>query len=230
MKKSIVLFFMVCCLMLNGCHSKSIGIIGGADGPTSIIVSERKGAPVKFSDIDIKFAERYVDERALPILDLHIENPFKADDRVLILDDSIENSAELTVYEYYQNQISGSYDNMKEKIIGEALLNATDNEEGNFKEGIYWEKVVLDEIEHVDTDDLEEISDGNKQSILNTLDELKIEQFAIVEAELIIKLNKKSLSMGPQVGDGEITRYYLLGKADNEFKIIEVYWEGFMND
>ena len=42
--------------------------------------------------------------------------------------------------------------------------------------------------------------------------------------------NEKSLSMAPQVDNGEVQRYFLLGKKDNDYKIIEVYWEGFMND
>ena len=42
--------------------------------------------------------------------------------------------------------------------------------------------------------------------------------------------NDKSLSLAPQVGDGEVTRYYLIGKKANKYKILEVYWERFLND
>ena len=62
------------------------------------------------------------------------------------------------------------------------------------------------------------------------LNDLEMTEFAIVEAEMDITHNEKSLSMAPQVGNGEVTRYFLLGKKDRDYKIIEVYWEGFMND
>ena len=39
-------------------------------------------------------------------------------------------------------------------IIGEALLSATENEEKNFNDGIYFSKIILDEIDLVDKDDL----------------------------------------------------------------------------
>ena len=82
----------------------------------------------------------------------------------------------------------------------------------------------------MERDDLDEISQNNKQRIVEALENLKMTEFAIVEVEKNIKLNEKSLSMAPQVGDGEVTRYYLLGKTDGEYKIVEVFWEGFMND
>lgn len=43
MKKivALLLLFMMC-LALFGCTAKSIGIIGGADGPTNIIVEEKE--------------------------------------------------------------------------------------------------------------------------------------------------------------------------------------------
>ena len=62
------------------------------------------------------------------------------------------------------------------------------------------------------------------------LNDMEMTEFAIVEVDKVIKHNEKSLSIAPQVGDGEVQRYFLLGKKDNDYKIIEVYWEDFMND
>ena len=42
MKRTIAVLLLLCSLLLAGCHSMSIGIIGGADGPTRIIVAERQ--------------------------------------------------------------------------------------------------------------------------------------------------------------------------------------------
>ena len=62
------------------------------------------------------------------------------------------------------------------------------------------------------------------------LNDMEMTEFAIVEVDKVIKHNEKALSIAPQVGDGEVQRYFLLGKKDNDYKIIEVYWEDFMND
>lgn len=229
------IFLLVCMLtsgfLLTSCNEAvSIGIIGGDDGTTSIFVSEQKDNIKRMYDVDRYFRENYIDERKLPILDIHIENPFVSEDRTLILDDSIENNIELMIYEYYQNQTSGAYQKIKDMIIGDLLTIATENEEKNFKDGIYFSKITLDEIELVDEDDLDEITESNKQRVIETLNDLEMEEFAIVEVEKTVKLNEKFLSMAPQVSDGEITRYYLLGKKDNAYKIVEVYWEDFMLD
>lgn len=229
-------FFLLLCILassflLTSCNeAASIGIIGGADGPTSIFVSEQKDNFKRMYDVDRYFRENYIDERKLPILDIHIENPFVSEDRTLILNDSIENNIEFIIYEYYQNQTSGAYQKIKDVIAGDSLTIATENEEKNFKDGVYFSKIILDEIELVDKDDLDEITESNKQPIIEMLNDLEMEEFAIVEVEKTIKLNEKFLSMAPQVGDGELTRYYLLGKKDNAYKIVEVYWEGFMMD
>lgn len=40
MKRIITLIIILCCLMLTACNNTSIGVIGGADGPTAILVGE----------------------------------------------------------------------------------------------------------------------------------------------------------------------------------------------
>ena len=230
MKRIITLTLIMCCLLLTGCDNASIRVIGGADGPTKIIVSEKENSTIKSSDVKKYFKEHYVDERKLPVLDIDIENPFVSDDRILTLDDSINNSLELMIYEYYKNIMSGSYQNAKDIIVDGSLLAATEASENNFKDGIYYSHILIDEIDLVDKDDLEEISDKNKQDIIKMLNDMEMTEFAIVEVDKVIKHNEKALSIAPQVGDGEVQRYFLLGKKDNDYKIIEVYWEDFMND
>lgn len=230
MKRIITLTLIMCCLLLTGCDNASVGVIGGADGPTKIIVSEKENSTIKSSDVKKYFKEHYVDERKLPVLDIDIENPFVSDDRILTLDDSINNSLELMIYEYYHNIMSGSYQEAKNVIVDGSLLAATEASENNFKDGIYYSHILIDEIDLVDKDDLEEISDKNKQDIIKMLNDMEMTEFAIVEVDKVIKHNEKALSIAPQVGDGEVQRYFLLGKKDNDYKIIEVYWEDFMND
>lgn len=225
MKKIIILIAITVSLLLTACSNSDIGIIGGADGPTSIIVAEKN------ADNWTNFVyKNYVNELNLPVLDIHIENPFVSDDRTLVLDDTIENNLELMIYEYYKNSVSGDYSKVKEEIADETLFKATENKEKQFKDGIYFSKIVLDEIELLDREDLEDISAKNRQSIIEKLNNLNVTEFAIIEVEKTVKLNEKYLSVGPQIGDGEHTRYYLLGKKDDKYKIVEVYWEGFIND
>ena len=72
------------------------------------------------------------------------------------------------------------------------------------------------------------LTEYRKIRIVNMLNDLEMSEFAIIEVDKTIKLNEKYLSMGPQTGDGEFTRYYLLGKKDNVYKILEVYWDDFI--
>lgn len=231
MKRIIMLVILSICLLLTACSAVSIGRIGGSDGPTSIVVSENGQNIKKTFDVEKYFKDNYVNEHKLPVLDIHVENPFISDDRTLILDDSIENNIELIIYEYYRNRISGDYSKIK-NVVGESLIIATENEEKQFNDGIYYSKVILDEIDILDKDELGKVSGKNKQHIVEILSELNMTEFAIVEVDKTVKLNQKYLSMGPQIGDGELKRYYLLGKTDNTYKIAEVFWEGlvFLND
>ncbi len=43
MKRIITLSLMMCCLLLTACNNTSIGVIGGADGPTTIYVGKNNG-------------------------------------------------------------------------------------------------------------------------------------------------------------------------------------------
>ncbi|MBE7038800.1 MAG: sodium ion-translocating decarboxylase subunit beta [Ruminococcaceae bacterium] len=230
MKRILALVVIVCSALLSSCDSVSIGIIGGSDGPTSVIVAENEEQTSNLNDIDKYFKDNYVDKQKLPILDINIENPVVSDDRILVLDDTIENNLELLIYEYYKNLMSGSFEDVKEIIADGSLLASNDAYENNFKEGIYYSKIEIDEIELIDKDDLDEIAIKNKQAIVKKINDLKMTEFAIVEVDKTITHNEKALSMVPQVGNGDVTRYFVLGKKDDKYKIVEVYWEGFMSD
>ena len=230
MKRLFFIPFMLCGVLLTACHATSIGVIGGADGPTSIIVSEMKERAEQSYDLERYFREIYVDEHKLPVLDIDIENPFVSEDRTLTLDDSVEYEPELMIYEYYHNLIAGSFENAKQIIVDDSLLAATEAYENNFKEGIYYSRIAIDELDLVDREDFDEIPFENKQTIIQRLHDLRMDEFAIVEAEIKIKHNEKTLTMTPQVGDGEVTRYFVLGKQGASYQIIEVLWEGFQNN
>lgn len=227
MKKVASLILVICCLLLTACNNFSAGTKDGVKGG---LVPQNSEGIKKDYDVERLFRENYVDERKLPILDIHIQNPFTDGDRTLVLDDSIENNLELMIYEYYHNLTSGSFEEAKANIADTSLYAATEAYENNFKDGIYYSKILIDEIDLVDKDDLDEITNDNKQAIIKLLDDLNMKEFAIVEVEKTIRHNEKSLGLAPQVGDSDVTRYFVLGKADGNYKIVEVYWEGFMRD
>lgn len=230
MTRILTISLLLCSLLLTACNRASVGIIGGSDGPTSILISEQKEKIKGEYDTRTYFREHYVDARKLPILDLYIENPFVSEDRTLILNDSIENNLELIIYGFYQNLISGTFDKAKEVVSDDSLLAATEAYENNFNNGIYYSRIFLDEIELVDRGDLEEITSKNEQAMIDLLKDLKIKEFAIVEVEMTVEHNEKTHSLVSRLGDGEVKRYFLLGKKDNDYKIIEVYDRGFMRD
>lgn len=226
MKRTITLTIVACCLLLTACNSSSVGIIGGADGPTQVYVNKSN----ENNDYEKYLAEHYVDESKLPILDINLEKRFISDDRILIMENSVENELELTIYEFYHDMTSGSFEKMKNVIEDDSLLAAVENEEKNFKDGIYYSKICIDDLELLEKDDLKDIAKKNKQAISERLNNLGISEFGIVEVETELEHNEKSLSLVPQVGDVEVTRYYLIGKKDDKYKIFEVYWEDFLLD
>ena len=61
MKKILCIISVLLCILLSGCgDATSIGIIGGADGPTSIIVAE-KGEKEMYQQITAEEAKKIMD-------------------------------------------------------------------------------------------------------------------------------------------------------------------------
>ena len=156
-----------------------------------------------------------------------MEKRFISDDRVLITDDSVENEWELVIYEFYHNMTSGSFGKMKAVIEDESLLAAVENEEKNFKDGIYYSKICIDDLELLEKDDLKDISEKNKREIYEGLNNLSISEFGVVEVETELKHNEKSLSLAPQVGDGEVTRYFLSVKRLINIRFLKLIGKDF---
>lgn len=223
MKRIICFAAVLCCLALTACNSANLGIIGGADGPTDVYVNDGSG-----NNAEKYLQKHYVSN--LPVLDMNIERTFISDDRTLIMDDTVENELELMLYEFYHNMTSGSFEKMKDVISDNSLLTAIENEEKNFADGIYYSQIYIDELELLDKDDLEDISDKEKQTIAEMLKNSDTDKFGIVEIETKIKFNEKMRNSAPQIGEGEVTRYYLVGIKNGKYKILDVYWEDFLDD
>ena len=98
MKKALCIISVLLCILLSGCgDATSIGIIGGADGPTSIIVAE-KGEKAMYEQITAEEAKKIMDsgEEHL-ILDTREQDEFDEShipNAILIPYTEIENKAE----------------------------------------------------------------------------------------------------------------------------------------
>ncbi len=79
MKKILCIISILLCIFLTACgEDKSIGIIGGADGPTPILVSE-KGEKVMYEIITAEDAKKIMDSgEDFVILDVREQDEFDA--------------------------------------------------------------------------------------------------------------------------------------------------------
>lgn len=144
----------------------------------------------------------------------------------MVFDDTVENNLEMLVYEYYRDETAGAFADQQSKVAGEVMEINVNNTEKQFKEGIYLSNITLEEVDLVDKDEINEVRVHHKQQIVKTLTELGMTEFAFVEVEEMIRHNDKSIGTQPQFGDGEYTKYYLLGKQNDGYKIVEVDMAG----
>ena len=98
MKKVLCIISILLCILLTACgNDSSIGIIGGADGPTSIIVSE-KGEKAMYEQITAEEAKKIMDSgEEHIILDTREQDEFDEGHipgAILIPYTEIENEAE----------------------------------------------------------------------------------------------------------------------------------------
>ena len=98
MKKVLCIILILLCILLTACgNDSSIGIIGGADGPTSIIVSE-KGEKAMYEQITAEEAKKIMDSgEEHIILDTREQDEFDEGHipgAILIPYTEIENKAE----------------------------------------------------------------------------------------------------------------------------------------
>ena len=98
MKKILFIISAILCIILTACgNDSSIGIIGGADGPTSIIVAE-KGEKAMYEQITAEEAKRIMDSgEEHIILDTREQDEYDEghiEGAILIPYTEIENKAE----------------------------------------------------------------------------------------------------------------------------------------
>ena len=126
MKKILSIFLILVCILLSSCgRTKSIGIIGGADGPTSIIVAE-KGEKVMYEQITAEDAKKIMDsEEEYVILDTREQEEFDSGhipDAILIPYTEVEDKAEEIIPDKDKLILVYCRSGRRSKIAAEALV------------------------------------------------------------------------------------------------------------
>jgi len=125
MKKVLCIISILLCILLTACgNDSSIGIIGGADGPTSIIVSE-KGEKAMYEQITAEEAKKIMDSgEEHIILDTREQDEFDEGHipgAILIPYTEIENKAEAMLHDKDKLILVYCRSGRRSKIAAESL-------------------------------------------------------------------------------------------------------------
>ena len=125
MKKALCIISVSFCVLLTACgNDSSIGIIGGADGPTSIIVSE-KGEKAMYEQITAEEAKKIMDSgEEHIILDTREQDEFDEGHipgAILIPYTEIENKAEEMLHDKDKLILVYCRSGRRSKIAAESL-------------------------------------------------------------------------------------------------------------
>lgn len=172
--------------------------------------------------------DKYVVEADFGISDRDIEEKYIFDDRLIVLEDSIDNKFEQMVYDLYYYESCADFES-REKLLGEhrAFKQTNSASEKQFNKGIYMSEHIIHKLTTLSLQDIKKLDRYVQEDIVSKIEEYSFEKYAIVQADVSWKHNELSLSLHPQVPDGRYFRYYIVAstESDTEFKIYDVYWE-----
>ena len=127
MKKALCIISVLLCILLTACgDDSSIGIIGGADGPTSIIVAE-KGEKAMYEQITAEEAKKIMDSGeehiVLDVREQHEYDEGHIPGAILIPYTEIENRAEDELPDKNKLILVYCRSGRRSKIAAESLAN-----------------------------------------------------------------------------------------------------------
>ena len=113
--KKIYLLLLICAITLAGC---SEGGKETAEEMEPAVTEEETAEPEKAVDDRDWSAlyDGYIDVASLPALDVDLEKEYVCDDRTLIMEDSVDNDLEYTVYKRYRAIVSADFDGLMELV------------------------------------------------------------------------------------------------------------------
>lgn len=125
MKKVLFIISALLCIFLTACgNDSSIGVIGGADGPTSIIVAE-KGEKTMYEQITAEDAKKIMDSsEGVIILDVREQDEYDEghiEDAILIPYTAIEAKAEEILPDKEKDILVYCRSGRRSKIAAESL-------------------------------------------------------------------------------------------------------------
>ena len=229
----ILTLALACTFVLGGCGPTPSG---NPSSPAAASQSQEASASQTPGDSSDAFSsslplDSYVDASSLSISGTEIPQEVTCDDRTLVLEDTIENPLENTVYQFYRTAVEAEFD-QRMGLVGdyEPFSISAGSNEALFADGIYMEEYVIHSLSLMTAEELARVSDSSAADILEILRGCGLQSYGIVAADLSWKHNQAALAAGPQLEDGRYLRYYLLGTTpgSQDFKIYNVYWEGFL--
>ena len=125
MKKQLYMIAILLCIPLTACgNNSSIGVIGGADGPTSIVVSQ-KGEKAMYEQISADDAKQIMDSEAeFFVLDVREQDEFDSGHipgAILIPYTEIENQAEKLLSDKSKQILVYCRSGRRSKLAAESL-------------------------------------------------------------------------------------------------------------
>ncbi len=157
-----------------------------------------------------------------------LEKEIVLPERTFILDTTVSNAAEKMVYDYFYAVGTGNYDEIISRTVNTNLKQAMKSHQAAEEDGIFYEQVILRDLEIVPIESFIDLPYEFCEEVATIGGSYKLTEYAVVGARAEIKHNEKSLAMGPQVGDGEVVRYFLVGKTDGDYYLFEIYWDDFL--
>ena len=209
MKKLSVLFIVIL-VTLTSCAKNS--------GISETIKPQNESTPDGY-------LANYIDEFTGYTYMGEIEKTFS--DRHFKLESIPTNTPQDIVVKNHYYDISGDFNKLAELYCDdEALQISVANIKKNFNEGVYIKEYVVKNLITLKKDDVEKLDTATRNLLQKDIEKYDFSYFTIVKAEISMTHSEKALELGPQLGNGDYTNYYLCGKVNGqtEWKIYGFYW------
>ncbi|NLB56532.1 MAG: hypothetical protein GX811_12375 [Lentisphaerae bacterium] len=150
------------------------------------------------------------------------ESLINIDDRSFQLEDIPENIAEETVMKDFLYTITADFDS-KYSILADLDPHniSIENEKKWFQKDVYTQSCTIQKISTLSKDEFN--NDKSLYGWKEKVDKYNLSDYKIVNVEYTVTLSEKANALGPQYGEGTISRSFIVGKpsTDSPYKIYD---------